>query len=101
MAYLGVIFGIILSVFGALDAHAFCSGCGCRGGPGYRGPDGRCVGFQQLFGVCGVPPAQKCTFEGAGGQKSEDWKDMLKGGVTNPRLQPPASTQPIPGERRI
>ncbi|AVO46089.1 hypothetical protein C6569_13975 [Phreatobacter cathodiphilus] len=42
-----------------------CQGCGCRGGPGYRGPDNRCVGFRQLDRVCGVPPTTRCTFEGS------------------------------------
>ncbi len=32
--------GFAFSVQGA----AACEGCGCRGGPGYRGPDGQCVG---------------------------------------------------------
>src|SRR5262245_4338920 len=44
-----------------------CSGCGCRGGPGYRGPDGQCVGFRQLDKVCGVPPTENCVFENAPG----------------------------------
>src|ERR1700730_12690402 len=30
--------------FGATAALA-CQGCGCRGGPGYRGPVGKCVGW--------------------------------------------------------
>ena len=42
-----------------------CKGCGCRGGPGYRGPDGRCVGFAALDATCGVPPETRCTKEGA------------------------------------
>ncbi len=44
-----------------------CKGCGCKGGPGYRGPDGRCVGFKQLSKVCGNPPETFCTFENAPG----------------------------------
>jgi PLD-like domain len=28
-----------------------CTGCGCRGGPGYRGPDGKCVGWQNIEAV--------------------------------------------------
>jgi hypothetical protein len=42
-----------------------CSGCGCAGGPGYRGPDGRCVGFRRLAAVCGDPPTTRCSFENA------------------------------------
>jgi len=43
---------------------AACSGCGCRGGPGYRGPDGRCVGFKDLARKCGSPPTTRCAAEG-------------------------------------
>ena len=44
-----------------------CKGCGCKGGPGYRGPDGRCVGFKALDRVCGIPPETRCRFENAPG----------------------------------
>lgn len=44
-----------------------CKGCGCKRGPGYRGPDGRCVGFKALHKVCGDPPEMRCTFENAPG----------------------------------
>ena len=40
-----------------------CRGCGCRGGTGYRGPDHRCVGFQDLARVCGIEPGRACRFE--------------------------------------
>jgi len=46
------------------DAQA-CKGCGCRGGPGYRGPDSRCVGYANLKSVCGDPPETRCKREGA------------------------------------
>src|SRR5262245_22782642 len=36
---------------------------GACGGPGYRGPDGRCVGWAALARVCGSPPSQKCAAE--------------------------------------
>jgi hypothetical protein len=44
-----------------------CSGCGCKGGPGYRGPDGRCVGFRNLDRVCGSPATTRCSLENAPG----------------------------------
>ena len=46
-----------------------CTGCGCKGGPGYRSiVEMRCVGFQELHKVCGSPPATtKCVFENAAG----------------------------------
>src|SRR5262249_6449561 len=47
---------------GAVDAQ-ICSGCGCRGGPGYRGPDGNCVGWKALDRICGRPPTTRCTPE--------------------------------------
>lgn len=43
-----------------------CHGCGCKGGPGYRAPDGHCVGFRDLDKVCGSPP-DRCVFENAPG----------------------------------
>ncbi|MCX5497865.1 hypothetical protein OSH11_24415 [Kaistia dalseonensis] len=44
-----------------------CKGCGCKGGPGYRGPDGNCVGYKALARVCGTPPETRCVFENAPG----------------------------------
>ena len=41
--------------------------CGSRGGPGWRGPDGRCVGRKNLNRICGVPPETRWTGEGATG----------------------------------
>ena len=43
-------------------AHATC---GTHGGPGYRGPDGKCMGWAELGRVCGCPPSTKCTAEQA------------------------------------
>jgi len=46
-----------------------CKGCGCNGGPGYRGPPsdrnpvGDCVGFENIISVCGPPPHSDCTRE--------------------------------------
>jgi len=39
-------------------------GCGSRGGPGFRGPNGKCVGWANLAKVCGTPPTTRCTNEG-------------------------------------
>lgn len=41
----------------------FCNYCGCKGGPGYRAPDGRCVGKRNLTKVCGSPPSTRCRKE--------------------------------------
>lgn len=37
--------------------------CGERGGPGYRGPNGKCVGWAEMGRVCGNPPATRCRAE--------------------------------------
>jgi hypothetical protein len=37
--------------------------CGDSGGPGYRGPNGKCVGWEVLGRVCGCPPSTRCTPE--------------------------------------
>lgn len=42
-------------------------GCGSRGGPGYRAPDGHCVSRNELTRVCGSPPDTRCTPENVGG----------------------------------
>jgi len=52
-----------LIVLMVADAQA-CSGCGCRGGPGCRGPNGRCVGRPDIGRTCGDPPSTRCTPEG-------------------------------------
>ena len=42
------------------SAHATC---GERGGPGYRGPDGKCVSRKDIDRKCGDPPTTHCTVE--------------------------------------
>jgi hypothetical protein len=37
--------------------------CGTRGGPGYRAPNGRCVGWADISRTCGSPPTLRCTAE--------------------------------------
>jgi len=49
-----------------LATDAFAAGCGSRGGPGFRGPNGKCVGWKPLNKVCGEPPSTFCSYEGAG-----------------------------------
>jgi len=61
---------LLLAQLGA--ASAACSGCGCRGGPGYRGPDGKCVGWAELARRCGSPPTQRCTPEQVNSPPSGD-----------------------------
>jgi hypothetical protein len=42
-----------------------CKGCGCKGGPGWRGPDGACVSKANLAEICGSPPGAPCVREAA------------------------------------
>lgn len=53
---------IAVSAFALIPSAAFAT-CGERGGPGYRGPDGKCVGWANLRKVCGSPPSTSCTPE--------------------------------------
>ena len=52
-----VAIGLCLSVASAQAT------CGTKGGPGYRGPDGKCVGWAAIGRVCGSPPTLRCTAE--------------------------------------
>jgi hypothetical protein len=49
-------------VCGRLLGSGFCNQCGCKGGPGYRGPSRNCVGWDAI-GKCGNPPSAGCTAE--------------------------------------
>ena len=42
---------------------AGCSGCGCKGGPGYRDKSGQCVGYADINSKCGPPPHAGCSAE--------------------------------------
>jgi hypothetical protein len=56
--------GALAVVVWLVPAAAYAT-CGEKGGPGYRGPDGRCVGWSAIGRVCGSPPTQRCTAERA------------------------------------
>ena len=49
----------------ATGAVCYCEGCGCKGGPGWRGQNGQCVSRANLTKDCGSPPSTRCTHEGA------------------------------------
>jgi hypothetical protein len=49
----------------ATDSACRCQGCGCKGGPGWRGQNGQCVSHANLTKDCGSPPSTRCTYEGA------------------------------------
>jgi hypothetical protein len=48
---------------GQCEIH--CSGCGCKGGPGYRSRDKakQCVSWKKLVETCGPAPHRKCDRE--------------------------------------
>jgi hypothetical protein len=54
-----------VSPAGAQDTTCRCKGCGCKGGPGWRGPEGTCVSKAKLTEICGSPAGAPCTQEAA------------------------------------
>ena len=52
------------AVKGMSQCDVYCSGCGCKGGPGYRSlSTGHCVGWGEIVSVCGPPPHPRCARE--------------------------------------
>jgi hypothetical protein len=52
------VLGLFLSILASgayADDACRCKGCGCKGGPGWRGPDGTCVSKSALATTCGSP----------------------------------------------
>jgi hypothetical protein len=47
------------------DDACRCKGCGCKGGSGWRGPDGLCVSQSKLAAICGSPAGTPCKQEAA------------------------------------
>lgn len=54
---------IIPEVTGHGSCTVFCRGCGCKGGPGFRDQQHRCVGYADLIRKCGPPPHAACVAE--------------------------------------
>ncbi len=63
---------VLLFALVVTEASAACKGCGCRGGPGYRGPSGRCVGLADIGRTCGSPPTTRCSAEGPNAGAEEE-----------------------------
>lgn len=59
---LGCFLLVSMSIAQADDACR-CKGCGCKGGAGWRGPDGVCVSKASLAKVCGTPAGAPCKQE--------------------------------------
>jgi hypothetical protein len=69
--------------------------CGTRGGPGYRGPDGHCVGWDALGRICGSPPTKRCTAE----LKSDGADDAAEFGVKALDAKNKRKKTPSPSEQ--
>jgi hypothetical protein len=82
----------VLALWLCIESVAACEGCGCRGGPGYRGPDGHCVGWAKLNKVCGTPPTTRCAYEGLAAALAVI--PALNGASTTPLTQNGISPQP-------
>ena len=54
---------VAATIKGTGRCAVFCDGCGCKGGPGYRAPDGSCTGYANLIRLCGPPPHSLCQPE--------------------------------------
>lgn len=63
-ATVAVAVAAIIAFLAIIQQAEACEGCGCRGGPGYRGPNGRCVSWAQIGRICGSPPTSRCVAEG-------------------------------------
>ena len=61
LLFFSVLLGLMLAA-----ANIASAACGARGGPAFRGPDGKCVGWAALDRVCGRPPTTRCAYEGGG-----------------------------------
>jgi Excalibur calcium-binding domain len=52
------------SIKGGGRCEVWCSGCGCKGGPGFREIESQqCVSWSDLISKCGPPPHPLCTAE--------------------------------------
>ena len=60
-----ILFSLIMVSTAFADDACRCKGCGCKGGAGWRGPDGTCVSKSALAQVCGTPAGAPCKQEAA------------------------------------
>jgi hypothetical protein len=59
----------------AISSTLANAACGDRGGPGYRGPDGRCLSWESLGRKCGSPPTTGCTPENVHPESGDGARD--------------------------
>jgi hypothetical protein len=57
----------IAAAFCLLLAGQVIAACGDKGGPDYRSPSGRFMGWADIGKTCGNPPSARCTAENAAG----------------------------------
>lgn len=88
---LAVPFAVPADASAACPERPACRGCGCKGGTGYRAPDGHCVGFREFDAICGRPPHAACTFENAPGTGEN--RDCALAPRTRTRETPPPKTE--------
>jgi hypothetical protein len=64
--------------------------CGDRGGPGYRGPNEKCVSWAEIGRVCGNPPTTKCRAENVatGSQEAADHGVKIQGLRSSAQAEP-------------
>jgi hypothetical protein len=60
-----ILFSLVILTPAFADDSCRCQGCGCKGGPGWRGPDGACVNAAALNQICGNPAGAPCKHEAA------------------------------------
>jgi hypothetical protein len=58
-----LVHAILPDVIGHGACKVRCTGCGCKGGPGYRDQAHNCVGYANIIQKCGPPPHLACAAE--------------------------------------
>lgn len=58
-----LVHAILPEVTGHGACKVRCTGCGCKGGPGYRDQAHNCVSYANIIQKCGPPPHLACDAE--------------------------------------
>ncbi len=90
---------LLPAIRGQGNCQIRCHGCGCKGGPGYRDSDGKCVAWSQLIRRCGPSPHSGCTAECfpvvEGCEHTHAWLDeKLKAAGMKPTYKPYGTASP-------
>lgn len=94
-AFLAITRAALSAIFIAASAASTLAGCGSHGGPGFRGLNGRCVGWSTLGVVCGDPPTTRCKNEGGKPPVSQAQSGLPSSGLRRgvPRIRLPVSPE--------